>query len=91
MSNKLKKLVPNPTVNFAYLCDQKACGKRCSYPECLHTFNMDHAINKDRYKNYDLSKINNDFKIVTSSNSPELYLFEREEDDARKQYLQGTT
>ena len=30
---------------YLYLCDQKKC-KDCSYPECKHTDNINHAKNK---------------------------------------------
>lgn len=33
-------------VKFFYLCDRKAC-KRCSYPTCKHTSDVNHAINPD--------------------------------------------
>lgn len=30
---------------IAYLCDQRACEKGCSYPLCKHTFDISHAVN----------------------------------------------
>lgn len=32
---------------YFYLCDQQKC-KNCSYPECKHTSDLDHAKNKDK-------------------------------------------
>lgn len=33
---------PRPTI---YRCDRKACGEKCSYPECMHTADITHAEN----------------------------------------------
>lgn len=32
---------------YFYLCDQQKC-KNCSYPECKHTSDLNHAKNKDK-------------------------------------------
>lgn len=31
-------------VMVAYLCDRQAC-ETCSYPDCKHTTDIDHAVN----------------------------------------------
>ena len=36
-----------PHDHFAFLCDRKQC-QNCSYPECKHTLNPEHAINFHR-------------------------------------------
>lgn len=38
------------TGKVAYLCDRRACGKHCSYPECRHTFDISHAVNFVRFE-----------------------------------------
>ena len=34
----------NQTI-VAYVCDRQACGDRCTYPECRHTTDVNHAVN----------------------------------------------
>lgn len=33
------------TIEIAFLCDQRACEERCSYPDCKHTTDIRHAKN----------------------------------------------
>lgn len=38
-----------------FLCDQKRC-PNCSYPECKHTTDFNHAKNKDKMMRFKLMK-----------------------------------
>jgi hypothetical protein len=42
------------TTKVLYLCDQKAC-KNCSYPECRHTHDIEHAISFDNVSSFNAS------------------------------------
>lgn len=39
--------------NVLYLCDERAC-KKCSSPNCRHTFQIEHAKNFKKEKEFDI-------------------------------------
>lgn len=41
-------------IKRAYLCDRKPCGDRCSYPECRHTLDKNHALNPPNKRKFEL-------------------------------------
>ena len=41
--------IVKPEIRIAYLCDRKACGDLCSYPECKHTSDVTHANNFQKF------------------------------------------
>lgn len=50
MNGHILKMISDGIENnvlVAYLCDKKACRGKCPNDLCNHTFNKDHAINKD--------------------------------------------
>jgi len=66
-----------------YLCDKKACDK-CSYPECKHTFNIDHAKNFDSYRHNDA---NQDYWEQESSLYPKVPDMSAEQDQTYTNYI----
>lgn len=58
----------------AYLCDRHACSE-CSYPTCMHTTDIDHAVN---------------FQHVSGSRWREVPKVESEEADNNDNNLRGS-
>lgn len=52
-------------IRIFYLCDEKACGKcRSGNSECMHTSNIEHALN---YKSIKEVKLKKDFELTVIS------------------------
>lgn len=40
-----------------YLCDKKQCGEACSFSECSHTLEMEHAVNFEAVKDEETGEV----------------------------------
>lgn len=67
-----------PKYTIAYICDRKQCAN-CSYPECRHTTNIEHAVNYKEEPTF--GEILEHFKSVGNEfYTDEIKLIEKEEE-----------